>query len=216
MKRIVQIADLHMRPLSRVAENKQHYEIFFTQLRNDVKPDHIVVCGDIVNNRTEVSPEQFDLLAWFFNECATIGNTHIILGNHDANLASKDRMDAITPVVNALNNSKIHLYKQSGVYEFAPNYNFCVYSITDKLNWNKVEPVKGATNICLFHGGVVGGKNDDGFMLDSDTEPSFFNKYDIVMLGDYHLRQHLGFKDVEIEIDDSELSLYPDAIILEK
>ena len=169
--------------------------------------------GDIIHSRSDVSSELFELLVWFFNKCVSISETYIILGNHDKNLKG-DRIDAITPVINAINNPKIHLYKKSGVYEFAPNYFFCVYSVLDKDEWKNIAPVEGATNICLMHTGVQGGKTDDGFVLDGETEPSFFEKYDVVLLGDYHLRQHLGWKEVEIEIDESELGNYPDAKIV--
>ena len=212
--KLILIADLHIRTLSRHKEYKEYFEEFFSQLKQ-INPNGICIIGDIIHSRSDVSSELFDLLVWFFNKCASIAETYIILGNHDKNLFG-DRLDAISPVVNAINNPKVHLYKESGVYEFAPNYFFCVYSVLDKDNWKNVVPVKGATNICLMHTGVMGAKNDAGFVLPGETDPDFFKPYDIVMLGDYHLRQHLSYKEVEIEIDENELENYPEAIVIGK
>lgn len=72
---------------------------------------------DIVHSKTQgISPEIIDNLNWWFNSLASIAPTHIILGNHDGLILNKDRQDAITPIVNALNNNNLNLYKNSGVY----------------------------------------------------------------------------------------------------
>ncbi len=88
---------------------------------------------------------------------ASICPTHIILGNHDGLIMNKDRQDAITPVINALNNKNLFLYKKSGVYPTGiKGYNWCVFSCFDEESWPDVKPVPGDINIATFHGGVKG------------------------------------------------------------
>ena len=116
MIKIAHLADIHFRGLSRHSEYRNAFEIFFSQL-NEVKPDHIVISGDIVHSKTHgISPELVDILTWWFRSMADIAPTHIILGNHDGLINNKDRQDAISPIVNAMKDPNLHLYKYSGNY----------------------------------------------------------------------------------------------------
>ena len=143
-----------------------------------------------------------------------VAEVHITLGNHDGNLVNMSRQDAITPIVEALNNSRVHLYKKSGVYEFAPGYNFCVFSLFDEDGWENVKPVPGMYNIACFHGSVWGARTESDWLLKDGLPIDFFNAYDLVFLGDIHRFQYLGYRDVELEVDESELHLYPDAEVI--
>jgi predicted MPP superfamily phosphohydrolase len=78
----------------------------------ELKPDVIYVGGDIVHSKTQgISPELIENLCWWFNGLAKIAPTHVILGNHDGLILNKDRQDAITPIIEALDNPNIYLYK---------------------------------------------------------------------------------------------------------
>ena len=114
--KILHIADVHWRGLSR----HQEYILVFKRLfkkAKQLKPDIIYIGGDIVHSKTQgISPELIDCLCWWFTEMAKIAPTHVILGNHDGLILNKDRQDAITPIIDALNNDNIYLYKESGVY----------------------------------------------------------------------------------------------------
>lgn len=189
--RLAHIADLHWRSLNRHQEYRQVFNEFFSKCKN-FEVDGIVICGDIFHTKTQnISPEVIEQLTWFFNEAAKVSPVYVILGNHDLSIQNLSRQDAITPIVSAINNPIIHLYKKSGVYPFAPNYNFCVFSCADEDGWEKVKPVAGDVNIALFHGAVGGAQTDDGWKLASDVDVSFFDGYDVVMLGDIHLQQFL-------------------------
>lgn len=193
--RICHLADTHWRGLARHAEYKRAFSAMFDDLRQNVKPDVIVIAGDIVHSKTQgISPELIDCLVWWFRELASICPVHVTLGNHDGALCNPQRQDAISPVINALDDPRVRLYKQSGVYRLAPGYNLCVFSVFDEEGWRCVYPVPGETNIATYHGSVRGCQTDDGWELEGDVDVSFFGRYDYVLLGDIHAHQFLAHR----------------------
>ena len=193
--RVAHFADVHFRGLSRHEEYRRAFSLTFEQLKDELKPDHIVVCGDIVHSKTQgISPELIDQLVWWFRGLADVCPVHVTLGNHDGTLVNLQRQDAISPIVNAIAHSNIRLYKASGVYQFSPGFNWCVFSAFDEQGWENVRPVKGDVNIALFHGSVAGSMTDAGWALDADMSVEFFEPYDCVMLGDIHKHQVLGYR----------------------
>lgn len=214
--KLVHIGDVHWRGMSRHDEYRRSFSRMFEELK-EIKPDAIVVCGDIVHSKTQnISPEIIDQLVWWFREMVAICPVHVILGNHDGNLINPTRQDAISPILNALNQSDIHLYKKSGVYKFAEGFNFCVFSVFDEKSWKIVKPVPGEINIALFHGSVGSATTDHGFELSADLSVEFFRDFDFVLLGDIHKFQFLDYRDCEFVVDESELSNYPSAEIIEE
>ena len=196
------ISDIHWRGLKRHNEYRQVFSKLFDSLREE-KPDAIFIGGDIVHSKTQgISPELIDHLNWWFNSLASIAPTHVILGNHDGLILNKDRQDAITPIVNALNNPNINLYKKSGTYSTLhtannKKINWCVFSCFDEENWSIVKPVKNEINIACFHGAVWGSKTDIDWELEGEVNLSFFDDYDFTFLGDIHKLQYLD-KDKKI------------------
>ena len=192
--RCVHIADVHFRGLSRHEQYRKSFENFFDQMA-EVKPDVIFVGGDIVHSKTQgISPELIDVLSWWFRGlAASAPHVHIILGNHDGLLLNKERQDAITPILSALNLSNVYLHKNSGTYKTQiPGFNFCVFSCFDEDGWKNIKPVPGDVNIACFHGSVVGSLTDIDWELEGEVEASFFNAFDFAFLGDIHRKQFLG------------------------
>ena len=169
-------------------------------------PDVIFIGGDIVHSKTQgISPEIIENLNWWFDSLAKIAPTHVILGNHDGLILNEDRQDAITPIINAMNNKNIFLYKQSGVYPTGlDNINWCVFSCFDQKNWKNVKPVENEINIACFHGAVFGSKTDVDWELEGEVGLSFFKDYDFVFLGDIHKFQYL---------DEEKRVVYPGSTI---
>lgn len=214
MLKIATIADVHIRPLTRHDEIKHVVEAFVKGVKSE-GIEHIFVGGDVFHLKTSgLSAEYIDLMVWFLNTLGDAAETHIILGNHDFNERNKQRQDAISPIVNAVAHPRVHLYKASGVYNIANGYNLCVFSIFDEERWGDVEPVPGDVNIACYHGSVMGCKIDDDFELHGGVPLDMFQGYDAVFLGDIHLKQWLDYREYEIEIDESELGNYPDAIVM--
>ena len=191
--KIIHIADIHWRGLSRHDEYRQVFSRMFKQVK-ELKPDVIYVGGDIVHSKTQgISPEIIDCLTWWFDQMAKICPVHTILGNHDGIMHNHNRQDAISPIINAMNNSKIHLYKKSGTYPTGiPGFKWCVFSCFDEKNWKNVEPSEGDVNLALFHGAVWGSKTDVEWSVEGDVDVPFFDKFDFALLGDIHKAQFLN------------------------
>ena len=191
--KIAHIADVHWRGLSRHEEYRQTFEIFFEKCR-ELKPDYIYIGGDIVHSKTQnISPELISNLSWWFNEMASICQVVVILGNHDGLMLNSDRMDTISPIIEALDNPRISYYKDSGRFPLKnhPGFNWCVLSCFDTENWKKARPKKGEVNIALYHGAIWGSHTDMEFMLEGDDNIDIFKGFDFAMLGDIHKRQAL-------------------------
>ena len=192
--KILHIADVHWRGLSRHQEYVLAFKDLFRQAR-ELKPDVIYIGGDIVHSKTQgISPELIQNLCWWFNGLAEIAPTHVILGNHDGLILNKDRQDAITPIIEALDNTNIFLYKHSGTYEFAPGYEWCVLSCFDEENFHRARPSKDNISIALYHGAVRGSLTDVDWQLEGESDLDLFKSYDFALLGDIHKRQFLNKK----------------------
>ena len=190
--KIVHIADVHWRGLSRHEEYILAFNDFFIKAR-DCNPDVIYVGGDIVHSKTQgISPELIQSLCWWFNKMASICPVHVILGNHDGLILNKDRQDAITPIIKAINNPNIHLLKHTGIYDTGhQGFKWCVFSCFDEENWVDVHPDPSDINIALFHGSVRGSLTDFDWQLGGEVNLGFFKDYDFALLGDIHKRQFL-------------------------
>ena len=108
MIKIAHIADTHIRNLKYHYEYKIVFSQIYETLKNE-KVDYIVHCGDIAHTKTQISPEFVEMASEFFHNLGETAPTYIILGNHDGNLKNSSRQDAITPIINALDNPNLHL-----------------------------------------------------------------------------------------------------------
>jgi hypothetical protein len=214
MLRIAHTADIHWRALNRHDEYREVFTAFNQQVK-ERKVDHIFVGGDIWHTKTTgLSPEYIDVLAWWLTAMAEVAEVHLTLGNHDMNLVNLTRQDAITPIVDALNNPRIHLYKKSGVYEFAPGYCWGIFSLYDEENWDSVKPVPGKVNIACYHGPVFGALTETDWLVEEGITVEYFKNWDFALLGDIHRQQFLAGREVELEIDEADLSNHPGAEVI--
>lgn len=214
MVRIAHIADVHYRGLNRHDEYREVFTAFVEDARA-MGVDHVFVGGDIWHTKTTgLSPEYIDEITWWVNSLSTIGEVHLTLGNHDGNLTNFSRQDAVSPIIKALNNPKVHLYKQSGVYQFAPGFNWCIFSLFDTEGWEAVKPVPGDINIACYHGPVWGARTETDWAIEEGLKIDDFRAYDFALLGDIHKTQFLDYRVIELEIDEVDLAKYPDAEII--
>jgi len=209
--KIAHLADIQVRFGSRHNEYRAVFKKLIDDL-NTIKPDRIVVAGDISHHKINMSPGSFDLISELLIGLSRIAPTDVILGNHDMNLQQLEQGDAISPIFNLANliqdengktayivnkenkdsldfNKKaIFYYPDSGFYKLSDNLIYGVYSMKDKqiLSLEKKEP--GVNYIALYHGEIFGARGDNGHVINSDNsiKISTFNNFDIVMLGDIH------------------------------
>jgi len=192
--KIYHLADIHLRNLKRHNEYREVFQKFLDNVDNDNLENSIIyLAGDIAHAKTEMSPELVREVSWFLTQCANRKHTFLITGNHDCNLNNNHRLDVLSPIVDNLNNDRIHYLRDTGVYEFG-NLTFVVYSILDnKENWPDGNTIDGQNKICLFHGPVNKAETDIGYTVSSNSfTTDMFDGFDMVMLGDIHRRQTLG------------------------
>jgi DNA repair exonuclease SbcCD ATPase subunit len=185
--KIYHISDVHIRTLKRHREYREVFKNMFDYIARTSTGNSIaVVTGDIVHSKLEMSPELVRMLTEFFNgfDIPTI----VILGNHDMNLNNLYREDALSPVLDMINNPNIHFVKENGIFEFAG------------ITWNHmavdVEPVKyikgkdiktDNIKIALHHGAVHSAKTDVGYEISNEhVTTEIFDGHDITLLGDIH------------------------------
>lgn len=192
--RVAHIGDIHIRGLARHDEYRRVFDELDEKLRL-LKPDCIVNAGDIFHTKVSgITGEYIEFCSQWFTSLARIAPLRIILGNHDFNALNLTRIDAVSPIVNALDDPSIVLWKMSGVYAFAPGFNFCVYSIFDKDAWGSVRPVAGDCNVAIYHGPVNGCRTEEDWILSGDLSVSDFDEYDACLLSDIHRQQFLGYR----------------------
>ena len=194
INKVYHLADLHIRNLQRHKEYRLVFQKFLNQVKKDKIEDSVIyLAGDIAHAKTEMSPELIQEISWFLTECAKLRETILITGNHDCNLNNNHRLDVLTPIVDNLNNPRIHYLRDTGVYNIH-NLTFVVYSILDdKENWPKGNTIEGENKICLFHGPVNKAQTDIGYIVSSNSfQVDMFDGFDMAMLGDIHKRQTFG------------------------
>lgn len=197
MTKLAFISDIHWRGITRHEEYTQVFEKLFYQLREEVKPDYILCGGDIYHTKTQgITPEVIDKIRWMFKELASIAPVYSVLGNHDGNLTNDNRQDTISPIITAMNDPRIILFKKSGNH-IIPNtiLNLCVLSCFDEAGWDDVQTDNDLINIAMFHGSVRGCVTDsDWVMTHGEAEISMFERFNFAFLGDIHKEQFLGYR----------------------
>lgn len=189
--KVAHIADTHIKNLKYHEDYRACFEQMYDILRQQ-EVDYIVHCGDIAHTKTQISPEFVEMASDFFMNLGKIAKTFIILGNHDGNLKNTSRQDAITPIIQAIDNPDITLLKNSGETELpCGNAVINVLSVFDRDNW--IEPTNSnKINIALYHGAISNCSTDAGWTMEhGEDNISIFDKFDFAMLGDIHMRQFL-------------------------
>ena len=185
MFKIIHLSDIHNRNTIRHDEYRFIFNKLYEKAR-ELKPDYIVLTGDIAHTKTQISPEYVDLTSELFKNLADITETHIILGNHDKNYKNSGRLDAVSPIVKALNNPNIHLHLKSGEYIVNKDLTFNIMNVFDRENW--ISPTDNKkVNIALYHGSVSGCDTDIGWTMEhGEDDISIFKDMDYAFLGDVH------------------------------
>lgn len=200
--RFIHFSDVHFRgSLTRHEEYTEIFNQFFEKCKV-LKPDYFVFTGDFVHTKTQnITPELIEKITWVFNRVSEIAPLHILLGNHDGNLANAERQDTLSPIVSAINNSRITLHKKTEVFNLTGKFNLCVFSPFDKEGWPKLSSqiLEDEINIALFHGLVPGCTLDNTMRIYSGAEIDMFEmkKFDFAFLGDVHKFQYLDYRIVK-------------------
>jgi DNA repair exonuclease SbcCD ATPase subunit len=191
LKTIYHIADVHIRNVQRHKEYRQVFEKMFEEIRKRGTENSLIyLAGDIAHAKLELSPELVREISWLFTECSKHCETILITGNHDCNMNNSDRLDVLTPIVDALNLPNFTYLRDTQVHSIG-GVDFAVFSIFDtKENWPKANTMFGNKKIALFHGPVDNSMTDIGYVVSSrHFTTDMFDGYDLALLGDIHKRQ---------------------------
>lgn len=211
IKKIIHFSDLHIRTYQLHPQYKKQFKLLISDIKKqigdlDFNECRIVITGDIVHSKINISNEQILLTSWLFNELSSYCPLIIIPGNHDFLENNTMRIDSITPIIELMNNENIKYYKDYGVYT-DENINWVVYSLYQFNERPEIEKINDNINVGLFHGQIQGLKTDLGFEFQDGYDKTNFHGCDIVLCGDIHLRQVI-YLNKEIEVDEDELDLY--------
>ena len=186
IKKLVHFSDLHIR----LFKDHDLYRSILIDMLNqfrEIQPDRIVFTGDLVHSKNQMTPELIEFVAWILTECTKIAKTDLIIGNHDFLENNMSRLDALTPIIDSLQDENIAYLKSRGEYE-DENVDWVVFSLMDHNIPPDIEKT-GRVKIGLFHGPVQGLTTDIGYKFDSGFDSDKFKGCDLVLCGDIHKRQ---------------------------
>lgn len=166
--------------LKRHDEYREVLQRFLDVVKNDKGNRAIVVTGDVLHSKTELTPECVQLARWFFASSGKICPTFVICGAHDINLSNKARLDSLTPLLSDIDG--VHYFCVGGNYQY-DNILFSATTIRDKQIVRPPTVSDDLTKVCM--------------MYSSALEPDFGSEFDIVMLGGSHkggmISPHIGY-----------------------
>jgi predicted MPP superfamily phosphohydrolase len=193
IKHIIHISDLHVRKYMMHDMYENVFYNFIAELDKkldgvDKETVRIVITGDIVHQKIDISNEQILIISNLLKELTEFGKIIIIPGNHDFLVNNAGRVDSITPIVELLASDSIIYYRDYGVYE-DENINWVVYS--QYQNNEKPEFTKNINSkyIGLYHGRIDGLSTDTGFVFEDVFSSLNFIDCDLILCGDIHKRQ---------------------------
>lgn len=214
--KIISCADIHFPQLKGIDELKEILTTFIEQCKKIVKREgadnvRIVILGDIVNNKTNITSELILAVNWFFTELDKICKTIVIAGNHDFLMNNTGRVDSLTPLFEIGDYKQVifldkELEYNSGIF-VDDNIAWCLYSSFSGFNTPDIlihkEAHQGLDNIPelyvgLIHGDVNGAITTTNRVTENGIDPGVFECCDFVMAGHIHKRQVIKRDGVNI------------------
>ena len=203
--KIYHISDVHIRTLKRHREYREVFQNLFDYIKRTCTANSIaVVTGDIVHSKLDMSPELVQMLVDFFNGFKI--PTVVILGNHDMNLNNMHRIDAVSPVLDVIQNPNIIFVKDNGLFELGGvTWNHMAVDKTP-ADYIRADQFVSSYKIALHHGAVNTAKTDIGYQISNEhVTTELFVGHDITLLGDIH-------KPAQF-LDDNKTIAYPGSLI---
>jgi DNA repair exonuclease SbcCD nuclease subunit len=198
IKKIIHLSDIHVKTFQLHDLYKEQFETLIWEIREHNIKWHseeilweeirIVITGDLVHNKINISNEQLMLLSWFLKELSKYGKVVIIPGNHDFLENNTQRMDSITPVVQLLDDPTIVYYKDSGEY-MDDNIQWIVYSLYQHNARPEFTKDETKLTVGLFHGPIMGLSTDLGYEFEDAYDQLNFVDLQLLLCGDIHKRQ---------------------------
>ena len=203
--KIFHVSDIHIRTLKRHREYRQVFQNMFDYINANATANSVAcVTGDIVHSKLDMSPELVQMLVDFFSGFTI--PTIVILGNHDMNLNNMHRIDAISPILDVIQNPNIYFVKENGLFEFGGvTWNHMAVDKTP-ADYIRANQFDATYKIALHHGAVNTARTDIGYQISNEhVGTDLFEGHDITLLGDIH-------KPAQF-LDDKKTIAYPGSLI---
>ena len=207
MRYIIHLADIHIRLQSRHEEYSKVFATLYEEC-SKITDAVIVICGDILHAKTNLTPECIILTRDFLRNLSMIHPTVFIAGNHDCNLANNEKIDSLSAIIETMPN--LYYLKETSVF-LLDNILFHTMSLLDNIiiEQSEILELKESNHLIgLYHGMLSGSKNSLGYSLPGGISVSEFKKYnhDLLLLGDIHQYQ-------TFTINGKEKAAYPGSLI---
>lgn len=200
IKKIYHTADWHLRNLQRQDEFIESIDLFIQQIQGKCKYDEARICitGDIFESHEQVSNEANLIMAQTLRKLLTIHPIILTIGNHDLP-KNRTRMDAITPIVEAIGSSNLKYSKFSEIFE-DDGIVFVHYSFLDNFAVQLQSKQADKKYIGLYHAPLQNCKNPlnpvfEQKMREHPVKVDLFENCDVVLMGDIHFPQTIKGKD---------------------
>ena len=193
---VIHIADVHIRNFKRHDEYESVFQRVYDYCREEVQQNKntiIYLAGDIVHAKTDMSPELIVQTRNFFVNLAGIAPVILIAGNHDMNLNNRNRLDALTPIVDSIDTSDFFYLKETGVYTFG-GVHFILNAVwEDPDNFiTAKDVVEDGIKVVLYHGAIDKADIGLGHLIRNNRlSVEKFRGFDAGMFGDIHAFQYL-------------------------
>ena len=198
--KIFHVADVHLRNYKRHDEYKEVFRRLYKEIdERKTENSLIVVVGDVVHSKADMSPELVDMVTEFLGNLADRLPTILTPGNHDCLENNPDRMDALTPIVQAMQHPDLHYVFETGLYKARDVVFSHMNFMDDAENYIPASEIPDQyRKVALYHDVVDRAVTDYGYTLESDevSEQTFIG-FEAAMLGDIHRRQQISEKRTE-------------------
>jgi DNA repair exonuclease SbcCD ATPase subunit len=186
------ISDIHIRLFQRQNEYNHVFHQLYDYIIQFPKGNHlIIITGDILHSKNELSPECCQLTLDFLQSLSEIYPTLFILGNHDCLLNNLDRIDSLSSILYERHIPNLYFLRNTDVYRY-DNIAFYVDSLIDTLSPFSENVPDDVTKIGLYHGQIEGWKNASHYVSTvGERTVNDFPMMDFVLLGDIHKHQFM-------------------------
>lgn len=210
IKKIIAVSDIHIRNLRRNEEYQEKLQNFIDKCKEITKPYkkeevRIVIAGDLLQNKTDISPEAYLMCSWLLKSLSKIAKTIVIAGNHDIS-KNEQRLDPITTIFSLSEFKNMYYLDKELGYESGcivdDNVVWCLYSSFDNFNKPNIDECKiqnpDAKYVGLFHGELKSSKTDAGYQTQTGLDPSYFDGLDFCIMGHIHKRQEIKYNGIPL------------------
>lgn len=202
---IFHLADLHIRRGNQVDSRYIEYKQVFEECVRHIHDRYIpgesicVICGDVFHHKLQISPPGISLFNQLIRDIASLMHVIIIQGNHDMlQQDNEESHDLIKALLHEDLFPNVHYFENTGTYIYE-NIHFGMVSIQNMLDIGSSsgmtddlpsfpKPLTGYTNIALSHCTVKNALLHNYTKTLHGIPVSWFDGYDIAMLGDIHLQ----------------------------